>query len=246
MHIDLNKTVGKLTSEFPGAAEAFERLGIDYCCGGNQPLEKACVALGLPINKVVDMLEQADEKSIQRNFKDWNKDSLTNLVNYIVESHHTFTKKEIQRLTGLLDKVVKKHAENHPELRSITKIFNLLSDELLVHMQKEELILFPYIKAIEKNLETGQPLPRCCFTTVVNPVHMMMQEHETAGKLLMEIRELSNDLTPPPDACNSYRVLYDGLLKLEQDLHLHIHLENNVLFPRAIELEPQAVTVTEQ
>ena len=232
------KTIGELATEVPGATRLFEKLGIDYCCGGGNSLEAACSSAGLSLEEVTLSLEHSKELAKQPNTsKDWRQERLSALISHIVTTHHTFTRGELTRLNALFEKVCSVHGQNHPELLSIYKSFRTLSQELTLHMQKEEQVLFPYIVRMEEQVLAHSTMPRSPFGTVKNPVRMMTMEHDQAGDLLAQIRTGSSDFTVPADGCSSFRSLYQSLVALEQDLHQHIHLENNLLFPRAIEME---------
>jgi regulator of cell morphogenesis and NO signaling len=241
MTINTAKTVREFAVELPGATRVFERLGIDYCCGGDKALQEACLTAGVPTEKVVALLEVADNGAAgSKQACDWNSAPLSDLVAYIVTRHHVFTRKELPRLDQLLEKVCSLHGENHAELRKIQVIFQGLEEELTGHMSKEEQILFPYIKNLETAVERGESAPAPFFGTVRNPVRMMMQEHDNAGKALRGLREVSSNYRVPADGCTSFHTLYKALEEFEKDLHQHIHLENNILFPRAAELEANA------
>ena len=172
--------------------------------------------------------------------RDWNAAPLSDLVAYIVTKHHGFTRDELTRLSDLLVKVCSVHGESHPELRRLHTIFQELKHELTSHMFKEEQLLFPYIENLETAVGRGEPAPTAVFGTVRNPVRMMMQEHDDAGQALRGLREVSSNYQVPADGCISFRTLYQALEEFEKDLHQHIHLENNILFPRAAELEAGA------
>jgi regulator of cell morphogenesis and NO signaling len=163
--------------------------------------------------------------------------SLTGLAQYIVRKHHTFTASELARLAPLLAKVRSKHESNHPELADVAYAFGRLASDLFPHMLKEKRVLFPYLAALEKADAEGTPLVPPPFMTVKNPVRMMSLEHDAAGDLLAELRAATGGFEVPEGACMSFRALYEGLAELEADLHEHIHLENNVLFPKAVALE---------
>jgi len=241
MGIDTQKTVAEIALEKPQAAAIFEKLGIDYCCGGRKPLAAACEAAGVDVNHVADLLETpAGGDLCGSESEGWSKRSLAGLVSHIVEKHHAYCREEGLRLRPLLAKVVSKHGERHPELGEIQELFASLQDELSMHMMKEEKMLFPYIVDLEEAATHKSAPPRAPFGTVQNPVRMMVQEHDDAGKLIKEIRGLTGNFTAPEDACTSFKVLYRGLEAFEADLHQHIHLENNLLFPRAISLEEGA------
>lgn len=238
MSIDTQRTVAEIALERPQAAATFEKLGIDYCCGGQKPLEAACEAAGIDVSLVAEMLEKSSGAGeASSGHENWNNEPLACLVNHIVQKHHAYCRQECLRLEPLLSKVVSKHGERHPELGSIQKLFAKLRDELSMHMMKEERMLFPYIIGLEEAAARKTVPPRAPFGTVQKPVHMMVQEHDDAGHLTKEIRDLSRNFAAPEDGCNSFRTLYQGLEAFEADLHQHIHLENNLLFPRAITLE---------
>ncbi len=231
MPITATKTVRELAVEIPNATRVFEKLGIDYCCGGQKPLEEACAGVHLSIDVVLRALEQ-NASPAEAPVRDWNSEPLNELVDHIVDKHHAYVKSEVPRLRALLAKVVGVHGENHPELGEVQSSFSELAEELATHMMKEEKILFPYLK----QMASGGCGPSC-FGTVQNPIRMMMMEHDGAGDKLREMRQATADYTLPPDACFSYGTLFSALQEFEQDLHQHIHLENNILFPRAIEME---------
>jgi regulator of cell morphogenesis and NO signaling len=182
-------------------------------------------------------LELTDASRPQENEPNFQTATLEALVDHLVRKHHSFTRLEIGRLNALLEKVCLAHGENHPELFRINMLFRELGADLETHMTKEERVLFPYVIRMEAAAKQHVPLFRPPFGTVANPVRMMMLEHDRAGELLKEIRALSSDYTPPADGCFSYQTLYTALKALEKDLHQHIHLENNILFPRAVEME---------
>lgn len=233
------ETVRELAIEMPNATRIFEKLKIDYCCGGGQPLNEACVAAGLSVEDVISMLEEAGRKDENQEAVNFQDAELGNLMRYIADKHHTFTRDEIERLTALIEKVCNAHGQNHPELSNIQSLFRDLSNDLTPHMFKEERILFPYIAELERAASAGRPPVPPPFGTVRNPVRMMMMEHDAAGDILRKFREASANFTTPPDACISYQTLYRALEAFEQDLHQHIHLENNILFPRAVKIEEQ-------
>lgn len=239
MLIGKNKTVRDLAVENPAATRVFEKFKIDYCCGGHVSLEEACRNAGVEMNQVSEMLEKAANGSDQNNFSDtdFTKWSLASLSDYIVRKHHEFTREENERITALLEKVCPVHGRNHAELFDIQKIFGALRLELENHMLKEERMLFPYISLMESSLNFGQPIPSAPFGSTKNPVKVMVVEHDAAGEHLREIRRFSNHFAVPEDACITYQTLYGALENLEKDLHRHIHLENNILFPKAIEME---------
>jgi regulator of cell morphogenesis and NO signaling len=231
------KTVREYALEIPAATRIFEKLGIDYCCGGGKSLPDACTAAGVSVVEVLDSLN-ADSKSVATSAaEDWQALSQAELITHIVDKHHAFTREELVRLDALLTKVSGVHGQNHPELFQIQDQFGKLRGELEPHMLKEESVLFPYIVRMEEAAAANQTLPPPPFRTVQNPVRVMMAEHDAAGYILGKMREASSNYAVPPDGCISYKTLYSALAVLEVDLHQHIHLENNILFPRAVELE---------
>jgi regulator of cell morphogenesis and NO signaling len=229
--------VREIVVENPGAARVFERLGIDYCCGGGQSLEEACAAGGqggIDPGEVLAEIESWRSRPEEDPGKDWRAESLASLIDHITATHHAYVRNEIPRIKALLDKVCGVHGENHPELFQVRDVFAGLAEELGPHLRKEEQILFPYIVALEA--AQGGTAPQSCFGSVGNPIRVMMSEHDRAGAALRELRRLAIGYTAPPDACISFRTLYSALDAFEADLHRHIHLENNILFPRALAL----------
>jgi len=239
MNLDSTRTVRELAVEIPNATRTFEKLGIDYCCGGAKPLREACAHAGISVDDALQALEQGSSflQAPQTAVPDFTVGTLAELIEHIVAKHHGFVKQELPRIHQLLKKVTSVHGKNHAELGKIQQTFDAMSAELISHMMKEEHILFPYVVALEKAVASGQPAPRAAFGTVSNPVHMMELEHDSAAAALKEIAALSGNYTAPDDACFSYKTVYSALQEFETDLHQHVHLENNILFPRAIELE---------
>src|SRR5262245_32396849 len=239
--IDLTKTVRDFAVELPEATRVFEKLGIDYCCGGDKTLQDACLASGVSLDKVVGLVEESRNESAGSNGSvNWNSAPLSDLAAYIVNKHHRFTREELSRIRELLVKVCSVHGENHAELHRLRIVFIGLQDELTSHMFKEEQILFPYIQNLELAITQGKPAPTPPFVTVRNPIRMMIAEHDDAGQALRALREATSNYQVPADGCMSFRALYQGLEEFEKDLHQHIHLENNIRFPRAEELEDHA------
>jgi regulator of cell morphogenesis and NO signaling len=236
MTIKTTDTVRELAVGLPGATRIFERFGIDYCCGGGRTLLDACMTADLQFDDVVHSLEQESARTTNQSHN-WQEEPLTALAAYIIDQHHFFTKEELQRLEKLIEKVSAKHGDKHPELFEVQKLFEQLKRDLTPHMLKEEQVLFPYIARMEEAIGERRAVPPPFFGTVRNPVRMMTMEHDTAGETLKQLRTVTTDFTPPPDACVSYQTLYQALAAFEADLHEHIHLENNILFPRAVKME---------
>ena len=240
---EATRTVREYALEIPPATRIFEKLGIDYCCGGGTSLADACVKAGVTVDEVLDSLKTTERSEGTVGGGEWQKASDTALIAHIVETHHEFTRDELVRLEALLAKVCGVHGQNHAELFHIQSQFQELRRDLEPHMLKEEQVLFPYIIQIEDSITKEQPTPVPPFGTVRNPVRMMMAEHDAAGEILRTMREASSEYTSPPDGCISFQTLYSALAALEADLHQHIHLENNILFPRAAAREDTARSI---
>jgi regulator of cell morphogenesis and NO signaling len=238
MSVNREKTVRELALENAVATRVFEKLGIDYCCRGNRTLEQACHAANISVDQVLKSLAE-DQLSSPANSTDhnWQTEPLGDLVSHITDTHHKYTRGEIARLTPLFAKVCSVHEANHPELLELRDVFTGLTQELTVHLMKEEKVLFPYIIRMEEAVIEKAPILPPPFGTVQNPVAMMEHEHDSAGNALRAMREISRGYAAPSDACVSYQTLYKALAELEADLHQHVHLENNILFPRAMEME---------
>ena len=238
--INSETTVREVAVQLPQSTRLFETLNIDYCCGGNRPLSDACDSAGLEVDNVIEMLTVLSQSEANPSGTlDFQKLSLTELIAYILETHHIFTRSEMGRIEALCAKVIGAHSANHPELLKVGNLFQRLCADLKPHMFKEEQVLFPYIAAMEQAEAHDQPVPFAPFGTVKNPVRLMMMEHDAAGDILRELRAMTSDFRVPPDGCISYQTLYQALEGFEKDLHQHIHLENNILFPKAVECEPR-------
>ncbi len=237
MVITEEKTVGELAAQVPGAARVFEKYQIDYCCGGKHPVGTACRERGIALQTLADELEHATAPKAEKNEQDWNTSSLRGLIGHILLRHHAFLRSELPRIADLFAKVISAHGERQPVLFQVREVFTALREELESHMMKEELILFPAIGKLEAASLTGVRAPMC---SIEHPVARMEHEHEVAGRELAEMRQLTRDYAIPAEVCNTYRALFTALVELESDLHRHIHLENNILFPRAAKLETSA------
>jgi regulator of cell morphogenesis and NO signaling len=237
------QTVREIALEQPHSIRVFERFGIDYCCGGRKPLAEACVEKQLPVDEVLAALESASNSAAPLPV-DWSQATLGKLIDHIVATHHVYVKTELPRLAVLAQKVVNRHGDTQAHLPAMQKLLALLDEELIHHLGKEEHVLFPYIAKLEGALISGGAHPEACFGSIESPIAMMTSEHDAAGALVAEIRRLSENYTTPVGACPTYHAFYDGLKEFEQDLHQHIHLENNILFPRAIAMEAATVRVT--
>ena len=224
----------------PATKQILEDAGLDYCCGGGKSLHEACLHADVPAEEILNRLRE-NSKDISPEEANWISVPLADLTRHIRERHHRYVREAIVRVQTLLEKVGAKHGENHPEITDIQRLFTEVGREMIVHMQKEEQILFPYIDALEKATSAHSSVEPPFFQTVRNPIHAMMKEHDAAGELVKQIRKASLEYTNPADACTSYKALYQDLREFEADLHQHVHLENNILFPRAVEMEAAVV-----
>ncbi len=227
---DLTTSVGQYVVERPSRARLFEQLGIDYCCGGREPLASACEKKGLDPRMVLDAIEREDAKSPVGEPRDWSRASLTELADHIESEHHSTLREELPRLSSMIERLVEAQGRRHSELLRCREVFGSLRRELESHMAKEEQILFPMIR----DLEASATLPDFHCGSLRNPIRVMEHEHDDVALALSRLRELTANYTPPDDACNTYRAAFAGLAELEADLHRHIHKENNILFPRAV------------
>ena len=224
----------------PATKQILEDAGLDYCCGGGKSLHEACLHADVPAEEILNRLRE-NSRDISPGDANWTSAPLSDLTRHIRERHHRYAREAIVRVQTLLEKVGAKHGENHPEITDIQRLFTEVGREMIMHMRKEEQILFPYIDALEKATSAHSSVEPPFFQTVRNPIHAMMKEHDAAGELVKQIRNASSEYTTPADACTSYKALYQDLREFEADLHQHVHLENNILFPRAVEMEAAAV-----
>ncbi|WP_417199468.1 iron-sulfur cluster repair di-iron protein [Bizionia sp.] len=236
LHKNMSKPIGEFVADDFRTAAVFSNYGIDFCCKGHRTVEEVCNKNGVNpdelLSKLDAILESKGNNAID--YKSWPLDLL---ADYIEKTHHRYVEEKIPVLRQFLDKLCKVHGGNHPELFKINELFTGCAGELAAHMKKEELILFPFIKKMMKATLDGQAIEAPHFGTVENPIAMMMEEHENEGERFRKIALITNNYTPPADACNTYKVTYAMLDEFEKDLHLHIHLENNILFPEAAKLE---------
>ena len=238
MTIQDQKTIGEYVAQDFRTASVFSKYGIDFCCKGNRSIEEACAKKDLDATRIQNEIDKLLQTSTtgQIDFTSWPLDLL---ADYIEKTHHRYVAEKSPILVAFLEKLCKVHGESHPELFEITELFKGCAQELGSHMQKEEQILFPFIKQMVNSNISNQPLGQPGFGSVSNPIAMMKAEHEHEGERLERISALTNTYTPPADACNTYKVTYAMLQEFEKDLHTHIHLENNILFPQAIMMEAQ-------
>ena len=232
----VTQTVREIAQQQPTSIRVFEEFGIEYCCGGGERLIEACAAKDVDVDAVIAALEAA-ARNENPQVKDWTKESLASLTRHIVATHHAYCKAELPRLSGLAMKVVKVHGGTNPELTLIRAKLAELAEELTDHLAEEEVVVFPMIVKLEAEKVVAGVEPEGSRVSVGNPLALLIQEHDHAGVLLAEIRSLSRDFNAPEYACSTYHAFFEGLKEFERDLHRHVHLENNILFPRAIELE---------
>ncbi len=234
-------TIGELVAQDYRKAEVFKAFGLDFCCGGKQSVRRACEKKQVDYEALQAALARVDMSPGRvEHFDRW---PLSVLADYIENSHHAYLYETLPIIEEFAIKVARVHGEHHPENVEILATFRLLKGDLLMHLRKEEHILFPYLRQLSQAQAAGQAVAPPPFGSVENPVRMMGHEHDEAGELLCTLRRLSNDYTPPADACNTYKVLYAKLAEIEDDLHRHIHLENNILFPGGVAIEQALVTV---
>lgn len=227
------QTVGQLVAEKPCRARVFEKHRIDFCCGGKISLAEACEKRKVDMNQVIKELAACDASGSETAEIDWTKAPLGELAEHIISAHHDYLRSELPRIEKMAARVAKVHGDHAPEVIKIHSVFVPLRQELEEHTMKEEQILFPWIKRLATGDMTAMPFA----ATVAHPIRCMEDDHDEAGQALERIRQLSEDFNPPEDACNTWRVLYASLEALEQDMHIHIHKENSILFPRALEIE---------
>ena len=232
--INAERPVGQLVAEQPTRARVFERNGIDYCCGGKVALEVIANRKGIHLDTLLKELAAVDLAESSIDETNWTQASLTALTDHIETTHHAYLKEELPRLSFLVDKVNRVHGDTHAELAEVHEVFETFRKDMEQHMAKEELILFPICRSIDSGT-----LKQSHCGSIRNPIRVMEAEHDAAGSGLERIRELTAGFTPPQDACNTYRVMLDGLAGLEADTHTHVHKENNILFPRATAREDQ-------
>lgn len=234
MTILLETTVAEIAAAFPPTIRVFQRHGLDFCCGGKRPLAEACREHGLDAETVRGELQQTVDAA-PAPVHDWTREPLDALIEHIVSYYHARLRSELDRLLPMADKVERVHGERHPEVRGVNATLRAMAADLEPHMMKEEVVLFPYVLRLVREGGAGMP-----FATQ-GPIPVMEAEHEAVGRLLETLRSTTGGYTAPADACLTFRGLYAGLAELEAELHEHIHLENNVLFPRVVEMETAAV-----
>ncbi|MCF8258869.1 MAG: iron-sulfur cluster repair di-iron protein [Flavobacteriales bacterium] len=236
METTTSKTIGEMVAENYRTAPVFKKYGIDFCCKGGRSIEDACAQKGMDPNPLLADLERVAERPAG-DVPDYNTWPLDRLADHIEKVHHSYVENASLEMRPFLDKVCNVHGDHHPVLFEIRREFYACAGELAQHMKKEELILFPQIRKMAQAVASGGTIPPAPFGTVRNPIAMMMEEHEIEGDRFERISELTEGFNPPEWACNTFRVTYSLLKEFQDDLHAHIHLENNILFPKAVEME---------
>lgn len=248
MQIHKETVLGDIVAENYQAAAVLEKYQLDFCCHGARSLAEACLAQALDTEVVAAELQQViDGKTTSDNqasgvpagLKDWPLDLM---ADYVEKTHHRYVTAQTPVIEGYLNKIVQVHGDRHPELEQIRAVFLETAAELAMHMKKEELMLFPFIRKITTASVSGAKLAPPPFGSIANPVNAMLADHEAEGERSAKIRSLCNDYVAPEDGCNTYRLTFQLLQDFEKDLHQHIHIENNILFPRSIELEPSVLS----
>ncbi|MBK7128686.1 MAG: iron-sulfur cluster repair di-iron protein [Crocinitomicaceae bacterium] len=234
--METTATVGSFVAKDYRTASIFQKYGIDFCCKGGKTIDEVCTTKNIDSTKLLQELSQVSVQA-QGDGVDFRSWPLDLLADYIEKKHHRYIEESTPTIRQFLDKLCKVHGGNHPELFDINQEFTLSSGVLAQHMKKEELILFPFVRNMVESKKNGTPLSQPGFGTIENPIHMMEAEHDMEGERFRTIAQLTNNYTPPADGCTTYRVAFAMLKEFENDLHMHIHLENNILFPQAIELE---------
>ena len=221
-------TVGRLVAEQPARSRVFERFGIDYCCGGKNTLAQVCEGKGLAVAAVAEALSALDSVTPAPEV-DWTRATMTELADHVERTHHDYLREALPRLTKLTEKVANAHGAHDSRLVELRDLFRAFREELESHMGKEENVLFPLLR----RMDGASAMPTFHCGSVQNPIRVMLAEHDDAGEALVTMRKLTDDYTAPQDACNTYRAMLDALAELEADMHQHVHLENNILFPQA-------------
>ena len=241
MNVLASKTLAQIVTNNYKAASIFEKHHLDFCCKGKRTLEQACSESDIKIEEVIEQLEKAgDTNDLKTNY---NELSLAQLSEHIVSTHHNYVKNEMPALLGYLQKVASKHGDRHPEMNKVFQIFGAVKEEMEFHMQKEEMVLFPRIKDIENQIQEGKKVV-VSSSYLQSPINMMEEEHDHAGSMLAEIRNLTNNYNPPADACTTYQLSFASLQAFELDLHRHVHLENNILFPKALKMFGSQINIS--
>lgn len=240
MEINVKDIIGEVVAKDYRTAAVFKNHAIDFCCNGNRSIEEACRDLDVEASQLVDEIEVTLKQSSDKasDFHQWPLDLL---ADYIEKTHHRYCETKITEIKPYLEKIAQVHGDAHPELFEIQELFNQTAGQMSMHMKKEELIVFPFVKRLMKAKTSGEPYVQPRTGSIESPIEIMMDDHNEEGERFRKIRALSHDYTTPADGCNTYRVTLGLLEEFEQDLFQHIHLENNILFPKSIELEKELI-----
>lgn len=230
MTLATSTTLGSIVADHPAAARIFEQFGLDYCCGGRRSLADACAAKGLDPQPVIVAIQAAANQP--RDDRDWSAAPLAELADHIEQTHHAYLKRELPRLSAISRKVAAVHGQAHPEYAELAREYETFAADMIAHMGKEERMLFPWIRRLEPGHAEASGISA--------PIDVMEHEHDAAGRLLERMAELTNNFTPPADCCATTRTLIDSLRQLNADTHVHVHKENNILFPRALQMPTAA------
>ncbi len=234
-----DKTVGAVAAADYRITEVFTRHGIDYCCGGDKTIRQACAEQQIsPAALLAEITEAVEKNGAVHSYNEW---ALDFLADYITNEHHAYVHRMTPLLSGMLDAVVTAHGDHHPEVLEVQRIWQSLSGELIMHIQKEDLMLFPFIKRLVRSQQAGEQLAPPRFGSAAELIGQMEEDHESTGDELAALADLTNDFTAPEDACNTFSALYGYLAEFQKKTKEHVHLENNILFPKAIVLEQQQV-----
>lgn len=234
----LNQKIGDVVAQDYRAAAVFNKYGIDFCCGGHKSIGSVLASTTVPVDDLQQELTTllAQQQEEEQDFNAW---SLTALAEYIIHTHHQYVRRHIPVLTGFLEKLQRVHGLRHPELKAVRDLFLESASALEHHMVKEEQVLFKYVLKMEEAQANHESLERPFFDSINNPIQVMLQEHSTESDNFQKIAQLTNNYSAPEDACTTYRVSFSMLKDFQDDLYKHIHLENNILFPKAIRLESE-------
>jgi regulator of cell morphogenesis and NO signaling len=235
MIITAETSVRDIAVEEPTAIPVLEQFGIDYCCGGKHTLAEACTKRNQNVGPVLEELERKRQMTNAAQVE-WQTAPLKNLIEHIVQKHHTFTREQLVLIRELADKIERRHGSAHPEVYKLCHMLVNISAGLKHHFSCEENVVFPYIAQLDGG---HKPVLPGVFVGIQQPVSRLLKDHDQAGDELRTLREITNNYLPPSDACTTYRALYRALEDLERDMHQHIHLEKNILFPRALQLESE-------
>lgn len=231
----VDRTVGEIVADDYRTAGIFKQFGLDFCCGGGRTLTEACQKKGINVDIIIEELNGLSSSgTAMHNYKSWSPGFL---VDYIINNHHHYVRTKLPEIKAYAKKVAKVHGKSYPELQEMLDLFLELKDEMLSHLEKEEKILFPYIKKLAKmNAEGRSGARELQFESPEEAIAMLEDEHETAGDIMLQLKILSNSFTPPKDACTTFRVYFQNLQAFQDDLHKHVHLENNILFPKVLQM----------